>query len=50
VTDEKPKPCRWICPRHGTLPEGTRICGRCGTEQAAYLASLPGQLTIDDAA
>jgi hypothetical protein len=42
------KPCIWICPRHGALPEGTRLCGTCGTEQSAFLAAQPGQITIDD--
>lgn len=43
------KPCIWVCAHHGPLPEGTKLCGRCGTEQGAYLAALPGQLTLDDA-
>jgi hypothetical protein len=45
--NDQPKPCIWFCPRHGALPEGTRLCGQCGTEQGAYVAALPGQLTLD---
>jgi hypothetical protein len=42
------KPCAWICPRHGTLPIGTRWCGRCGEEQEAHAATVEGQLSLDD--
>ena len=41
------KPCIWYCQIHGPLPEGTRVCGRCGAEHDAYMAKLPGQLTLE---
>lgn len=47
MTDEQ-KPCVWYCRRHGALPAGSKVCASCGTEHEAYMATLPGQLTIDE--
>jgi len=40
------KPCIWICPRHGALPEGEHACTECADAADVFLANLPGQLNL----